>query len=274
MKKLIILSDWVDDSLSRQEFKTAVEGYLTNPDNYLNLNFVSVTPSTIHTSFLLNQIVETEEIYGRPLNTVIFQNTDPRLESNKGVVANQGSQFLIIKLQSGIFICGPNAGYNFSLIKDKVLTIFYYPGYDHGSQFRSRDLYGRVCAHLVDELEDSLDLEETKETVIPPLTGYYIGHIDNFGNIKTTMTVEDLKGKVEFGEEVKIAINKIVNSAVYVKGLFGGSVGQLVIYPGSSGKKDNPYLEIGIWQHFNTDKLTSGLTAFKFPRPGMKIDLL
>ncbi len=41
---------------------------------------------------------------------------------------------------------------------------------------------------------------------------------------------------------LKIAINKIVNSAVYVKGLFGGSVGQLVIYPGSSGKKDNPYL--------------------------------
>jgi hypothetical protein len=29
----------------------------------------------------------------------------------------------------------------------------------------------------------------------------------------------------------------------YVDNLFGGEVGELVLYPGSSGKKDNPYLK-------------------------------
>lgn len=266
MKKLIVLADWADDSLTCQEVRSAVEGYLTNP-NGTNINFVSSTPSTIHASFLSAQIVETEERYGRPHETIIFVNVDPRLEG-------KGASFLVIKLKSAIYLLGPNAGYNFSLIKKKIDQVFLYQGFDKGSQFRSRDFYARICAHFMDQMEDELELEEVNRDQIPTLTGYYIGHIDNFGNIKTTITTLDFKGKYEYGDLVKMKINGIKKSVRYVSGLFGGKVGELVIYPGSSGHKDNPYLEISIWRNFTEEKPTTGSAEFNFPVPGKMIEIL
>lgn len=273
MKKLIVISDWVNDSLTCTEFYIAVLGFLNNLDEP-KLSFVSSSPSTIHTSFLINQIVEIEERFGRPLETVIFQNTDPRIQSSQPVKAAQGAKFLVIRLKSGLYLCGPNAGYNFSLIKDRIDEVFYYEGFDKGSQFRSRDLYSRICAHLMEGMQDELDLDEVGVDIIPDLQGFYIGHIDNFGNIKTTITKEDLKGKVEYEEFVEIKIGKVVKKVKYVDNLFGGVPGELVIYPGSSGKKDNPYLEISIWRHFNEEKPTTGKDEFLNPKVGEKIELL
>jgi len=273
MKKLIVVSDWVDDSLTCAEFSSAVLGFL-NESKTAQIIFVSSTPSTIHTSFLINQIVEVEERFGRPLETVIFQNTDPRLQSKTKVEKAQGAKFLVIRLKSGLYLCGPNAGYDFSMVKERIDEVFEYKDFDKGSQFRSRDLYSRVCAHLMEATEDELDLEEVLVDVIPDLKGFYIGHIDNFGNIKTTITHEDLKGKVEYGEYIKIKIGKVVKKVRYVDNLFGGEVGELVIYPGSSGKKDNPYLEISVWRHFDEEKPTTGKDEFLNPKFGEKIELL
>mgnify|MGYP001123472845 FL=1 len=273
MKKLIVVSDWVDDSLTCAEFSSAVLGFLNNSSE-ARITFVSSTPSTIHTAFLINQVVETEERFGHPLETVIFENTDPRIKTKEPVKQAQGAKFVVIRLKSGLYLCGPNAGYNFSMIKDRIDEVFVYEGFDKGSQFRSRDLYSRVCAHLMEAMEDELDLEEVSVDVIPDLKGFYIGHIDNFGNIKTTITKEDLKGKVEYGEYLKIKIGRIVKKVKYVDNLFGGVPGELVIYPGSSGKKDNPYLEITIWRHFDEEKPTTGRDEFLNPKVGEKIELL
>jgi len=273
MKKLIVISDWVDDSLTCAEFSSAVLGFLSESKN-AQITFVSSTPSTIHTSFLINQIVEVEERFGRPLETVIFQNTDPRLQSKTKVEKAQGAKFLVIRLKSGLYLCGPNAGYDFSMVKERIDEVFEYKDFDKGSQFRSRDLYSRVCAHLMEAIEDELDLEEVLVDVIPDLKGFYIGHIDNFGNIKTTITYEDLKGKVEYGGYIKIKIGKVIKKVRYVDNLFGGEVGELVIYPGSSGKKDNPYLEISVWRHFDEEKPTTGKDEFLNPKVGEKIELL
>jgi S-adenosylmethionine hydrolase len=205
---------------------------------------------------------------------VIFQNTDPRLQSKTKVEKAQGAKFLVIRLKSGLYLCGPNAGYDFSMVKERIDEVFEYKDFDKGSQFRSRDLYSRVCAHLMEAMEDDLDLEEVSVDVIPDLKGFYIGHIDNFGNIKTTITHEDLKGKVEYGGYIKIKIGKIIKKVRYVDNLFGGEVGELVIYPGSSGKKDNPYLEISVWRHFDEEKPTTGKDEFLNPKVGEKIELL
>lgn len=270
MKKLIVVADWADDSLNRQEIISALDGFLKKPDD-MNVTFVSSTPSTIHTAFLVSQIVENEERYGRPLNTVIFQNTDPRIQTTESVKGAKGAEFIIAKLKSGLWICGPNAGYDYSLIKDKVDEIFHYEGLSEGSQFRSRDLYARVAAHLMDAMEDELDLTEISTNAIPPLVGYYIAHIDNHGNIKTTLKLSDLKGKYEFGDFVDVEINKVRKKVEFVDNLFGSSPGKLVIYPGSAGKFENPYLEISIWRHFTEEKPTTGLHEFNFPRPGMQV---
>ncbi len=271
MKKLIVVADWASDSLTCQEVRTAVNGYITSSGSVADISFVSSTPSTIHTSYLLRQIVEIEERFGRPSETVIFQNTDPRLQTLTKVEESKGAEFVIIRLQSGIYLCGPNAGYDFSLIRDQVQVMYKYPDFDKGSQFRSRDLYSRVCAHLMEDQQDDLSLEEITVDV-PELDGHYIGHIDNYGNIKTTFTMEDLKGKVEYGERLRIAINGATHEAVYASNLFGAGLDILTIYPGSSGDMDNPFLEISVWTHFNHYQIKTGAHYFNNPRPGQEIE--
>ena len=59
----------------------------------------------------------------------------------------------------------------------------------------------------------------------------------------------------------------------FVDNLFGGVLGELVIYPGSSGAIDNPFLEISAWQHFDEIKPKTGVNFFFNPRPGMEIEL-
>lgn len=272
MKKLIVVADWAHDSLTNQEVQTTVEGFAKNPSE-TRVSFVSSTPSTIHTSYILQQLVRTEERYGIPLETVFFQNTDPRLQAKEGVKLAKGAEFLVIRLKSGIYVCGPNAGYNFSLLKSKIEYVYRYPGLNEGGQFRSRDLYSRVSAHLMDGMVDQLDLEEQPSNCIPELRGYYVGHIDNYGNIKTTITHAELKGKVELGEKVELVINGTQRQAVYVSNLFGGIPGELVMFPGSSGDPQNQYIEISIWRHFTEKDISTGTHAFHIPRPGMEIKL-
>ncbi len=272
MKKLIVVADWASDSLTCQEIRSAVGGYATDTALPLDISFVSSTPSTIHTAYLLAQIVEIEERFGRPSNTVIFQNTDPRLQSLTKVEEAKGAEFVVARLQSGIYVCGPNAGYDFSLIRDRVQQLYRYPDLDKGSQFRSRDLYSRVSAHLMDNRQDDLSLEEMNLD-IPELQGHYIGHIDNYGNLKTTLTVEDLKGKVAMGEKITLSINGASHDVLYASNLFGAGLDILTIYPGSSGKMDNPFLEISVWTHFQHYEIKTGAHYFANPRPGQEISL-
>jgi hypothetical protein len=270
MKKLIVVADWAHDSLTNQEVQTAVEGYSKNPTE-VRITFVSSSPSTIHTSYLLQQLIRTEERYGRPGETVFFQNTDPRIQTKEGVEKAKGAEFIVILLKSGIYLCGPNAGYNFSLLKSQIEYVYRYPNLDKGSQFRSRDLYARVSAHLMDGMEDELELEEQSFNTIPELRGFSVGHIDNYGNIKTTITHAELKGKYELGEQVSVTLNGVKKSAKYVSNLFGGTPSELVIYPGSSGDPTNPYMEISVWRHFTEKDTSTGIHAFNMPRPGMEI---
>lgn len=269
MKKIIAIADWASDTLTNQEFLTAIEGYAKDPAQ-VRTTFVSSTPSTIHTSFLIRQLAYTEERLGRPSETVFFQNTDPRLQSDHGVDVAQGAPFLIARLANGLFVCGPNAGYDFSFIKPQIEELFVYPGVDKGSQFRSRDTLSRVVAHLADYMEDEMEFEEAHMHLIPEIEKgtYYIGHIDNFGNMKTTITVDDLKGTHSLNDTVRVTVGKVTKEAKFVSHLFAADPGELVIYPGSSGPIENPYLEVTVWRHFEKGNHQTGAHAFDYPRPG------
>lgn len=267
MKNLIIVADYCSDSLTTQELRSAFLGHLSQP--FTNqLSFVYSTPATIHTAYLIRQILITERRLGDPNNLVIFANTDPRLQTVKGVKLSQGAQFVIAKLKDGAWLCGPNAGYCFSLIRDEIEYLYLYPGLDKGTQFRSRELYMRIAALLVEEKQDEMELEEIRNTEIPNLDKFYIGHIDNYGNIKTTIPHSHLKGKYEYGEKIKITIDKETKEAIYTDNMFGLEPDVLVLTPGSSGMPDDPYLELVIWQHYPD---SSACKVFPQAKPGDEV---
>lgn len=269
MKNLIVIADYCSDNLPTQELRSAFLGHL-NQTYTAQLSFVHSTPSTIHTAFLLKQILLTESRLGDPNNLVIFVNTDPRLQTNKGVRLSQGAQFVVAKLKNGAWLCGPSAGNSFSLIRDEIEYLYLYSGLDKGNQFRSRELYMRVAALLVEEKQDEMQLEEIRNTEIPVLDKLYIGHIDNYGNMKTTIANSHMKGKHEYGKKVAVTLNGQTKEAVYTDNMFGVGPDVLVLAPGSSGMPDDPYLELIIWQHYPD---SSARKAFPQAKPGDEISL-
>ena len=264
MKNLIVIADYSADSLTTQELRSALIGHLSTPLSS-ELSFVHSTPSTVHTAFLVRQILITEERLGDPNNLVIFVNTDPRLQTHTGVKLSQGAQFVVAKLKSGAWLCGPNAGYTFSLIRNEIAYLYLYPDYDKGNQFRSRELYMKIASLLMEEKQDEMQLEEIRNTDIPALSEYYLGHIDNYGNMKTTIPNSYMKGKFEYGDKVKVTLGKQTKEAFYTDNMFGKEPGMLVLAPGSSGPKDDPYLELIIWQHYPD---SSARKAFPQAKPG------
>jgi hypothetical protein len=264
MKNFITIADYCTDSLTTQELRSALLGHLSAPLTS-SVSFVASTPSTIHTAFLLKQILNTENRLGNANNLVIFINTDPRIQTNKGVKLAKGANFVVARMKDGAWVCGPNAGYSLSLVMHDIDRLYLYPGLDKGTQFRSRDLYMRVSALLMEEKQDEMELEEIRINDIPALSEFYVGHIDNYGNIKTTMPLSQMKGKHEFGEVVKVTIGNVTKEAYFVDNMFAKEPETLVIAPGSSGAKDDPYLEVVVWQHM---PLQSGKKEFPTARPG------
>jgi len=271
MKKCVVVADWAEDVLAAQEVRTTIESFLGDPSSP-NIQFVPSTTSTLHTSFLISQILTTEEEYGRPLETVIYQGTDPRISTDQSTELPEGAEFIVVHLASGVYLCGPNSGYAFSLIKDKIEEVYSYRELTTEAKFRSRDLYARIVSHLMDAEEDELDLEEVSSNIIPELKGSFIGHVDNFGTLKTTIISEDLKEKYTYGSSVPLKINNVEKQVRLVNKKYEGSPGELILYPGSSGHKDNPFMEISVWQDFNTPVQTAA-EVFGNAKPGMVVEV-
>jgi S-adenosylmethionine hydrolase len=172
-----------------------------------------------------------------------------------------------------LYVCGPNAGYSFALIKKGIEEFYVYQQMDKGSQFRSRDLYMKICALLLNDKQDEMELEESHTNLIPELSGFYIGHIDNYGNIKTTIPHSYLKGKYEYGDMIEVHTHTVQKKAKYVSNLFGGVPGELVIYPGSSGDPNDPFMEISVWRHFTEKETATGAKIFNNPPEGIKVEI-
>lgn len=270
MKHLTIVADWADgSSLESLEVKTAVRGFSQKPHD-VQIDLVQSSPSPIHTGFLLAQTVETTEEFGIPSESVIFQSTDHRSFSQVSV--DGGAKPLILRLKSGLYVLGPNAASNLSFIIDKIEEVYEYRVIPDEDQFLSRRFYARLCAYLMDYLVDELDLDEVSASIIPPVSGAYIGHIDMFGNMVTTVTHEYLKGKKEYGEYVKVTIDGETKHARYVSHMFGGAVNELVIFPGACGPKENRYLQLAVWNHYD-QQVMSAANMFGLPKPGASIEL-
>ena len=267
MKNLIVIADYCADSLTTQELRSAAMGRLSIPLTS-QISFIHSTPSTIHTSFLVQQILLTEARLGNANNLVIFANTDPRLQTIKGVKLAKGADFIVAKMKNGAWVCGPNAGHSFSLIREDIQYLYLYPNLNRGTQFRSRELYMRIAALLMEEKQDEMDLEEIRNNDIPVLNDFYIGHIDNYGNMKTTIPNSFMKGKYNYEQKIKINLNKQTKEVIYTDNMFGQTPGVLVLSPGSSGMPTDPYLELAIWQHYPD---SSALKAFPQAKPGDEI---
>ncbi|CAN5187930.1 hypothetical protein BH09PAT2_BH09PAT2_08970 [soil metagenome] len=261
MKKLIVIADWVDDSLRCQELRTIVEGYVNNP-SHPTISFMASSHSSIHAGFLANQIALIEERFGRPLETVILLD-----------IPSDNTELFIARLKTGLYIVGPNSGNVFSFIKSSAEEIFHYQDIEKENRFRKRDIYYRVVAHLLESLQDDLDLDEIHTNLIPELDFFVIGHIDNYGNIKTSIPEAILQEKHHYGDILEVSINGISKSVKYSSSLSENEDGDIVMYPGSAGALQDYYMDIAVYTDFTSVSSTTAVREFDRPSPGTIIEL-
>jgi len=238
MKNLIVIADWVKDDLYKSEFLTALSGHIPS-NSGLNISFVSSSKSDIHHAFLLHQIAYTTDRLGAAHETVILMGSDLRSS-----FANSPSPFVVLKLQSGIFVLGQNTGKVFSMIRDELEEAFVYSPIDLDKSYIARDVYPRICSVFMNARQQELDLDEIHMNQIAPMMEYYIGHITNDGLFLTTMTNQDLKGKFTFGDKIHFIVGTENILVKYVENIENEDQDASLFYSGSSGDITDPYLEL------------------------------
>lgn len=200
----------------------------------------SVSPfSTLATGFWIGQL----GLYYPPEGLVIYANTAPRQDNAAPRSNNEGEPFVYAQLRNGVQIVSPFAAYCLSFVRDDIIEFRRVLTDNHGSQFRSRDIYPKVVAQIAQqdhsELGSSLPID-----LIPNIPINKIAFIDGYGNIKTTIRLNEWR--TLFNPALKrttITINGITKQAAIAKGIFSVTPGSLVIAPGSSGGSD-PFIEI------------------------------
>lgn len=271
MKKLFVVSDWAGDALAFPQFYTSVEGRLKNDTPRPTILPVATSPSTIHASYLARQLVETEKRYGRPEETVVLIEASSHSHVQTAQETAASAPFYIVRLACGIYVMGTNSGYTFTLLKDQIADVFTFESIDMTVAFGARDEYSRMCAYLLEYMEDELEFDEVHTYMIPELVAHHVGHVDVFGNIQTTVTVEDLKGKVEHGQFVEIMIDDHLLHVQYAPHRYAVNPGTPVISPSSTGSPDNPYLELGVWNVRLQNESESACALFHHPLPGANV---
>ncbi len=243
MKQLIVISDWVNDTLRNQEMRSTIMGFLRD-NTSCQISFISSSPSSLHASYLINQVVTTEERYGKPLETVIFADlVSPNLSDKVEDKLSEVQQFFCVRLQSGIMILGVQRGCLFSLLAEKIARVFTYSFESKPKTFAARDLYAKIGAYFMDAMEDELELEEAPLHVISRFEGCFVGHIDISGVIKTTIKESQISAIYSLEEEIPVTIGSYTCLARYLNDEYSDFDGAL-LYPGSSGDPTDPFMEL------------------------------
>lgn len=193
--------------------------------------------STIETGFWIAQI----GLHSEHSNLVIFSNTAPR-----GKIAWTGEHtqpFVCGILDNGIPIFAVAAGYNLSFIKGRLKGLWEVLVPNTGTQFRSRDQYPEVTMAILNG--DSSKIGKSIElSAIPDVPISRVASIDGYGNIKTTIRTSEVSQELRQSPRVKISIRGKTHEAINT--LLGqpAKEGELKIGKGSSGGKNDPFIEI------------------------------
>jgi hypothetical protein len=258
MKKLIVIADWSMDGLYTQSFRSIVEGFLMDQE-YPQISFVRVDSNAFSTGFLLKQLVQTEEMFGRPQNTIFYVSSPGK----------PTGPFMILRLASGMMVCGFNTDTVFSFLKRQLKKI---DTYTEQQDVFSIDRYPRLIAHLMNDMEDEMEFDELPTNIIPEVRGAQIGYIDYAGSIVLTITEDDLKGKSSSGSTVEVRIGEVSTRIFFDLTNPKDHTDDMVLTTSRFGPVDAKYLMITP----TFSGIHSGLTPahfFKNPAPGTVVDI-
>jgi hypothetical protein len=230
-----LVMDYAEGDLAVSEVKQALCRFL--PRDW-QMQFTSV-PSfkTTATGFLVGQLALAPRVSGDP-PLLLYVNCAPRKDSRDSRRNNEGEGLVYGELANGVRIVAVNSKFSLSGVRE-AFTVFHEVKIDRGgSQFRSRDNFPPFVAAVAQgkDLSPWLGAALDPLKVIREFKEGFVGYIDSFGNIKTTIrdtsdTVKNLKP----GDVVGVDINGTEIAAHVATGSFSVAEGSFAFAPGSSG---------------------------------------
>lgn len=194
---------------------------------------LDVTPvrafSSVENAFLTAQLA-----INSPLGSdhIIYNNVAPRKDDLEVRTKNAGEPFIYLKLTNGVQVITVNSGYSATLLKPFATEIRTVKVDNDKTQFRSRDNYPKILGHVLredwsilgDDATDAVPDEFPKNTIV---------YNDGYGNLKTTVSVEDIA--VHKGERRTVMINGRIQYVTVGEGIFSVRDGEFCLAKGSSG---------------------------------------
>jgi S-adenosylmethionine hydrolase len=194
-----------------------------------------------------------------PPDRIVYANVAPRQDQDDPRADNAGERLAAARLDSGVLVVGVAAGASLSFLAAEGVRIHAVDVADHGSQFRSRDVFPAAVAALA-RGDDSLLGEELP---VPPPPKHAIAYVDGYGNIKTTWD----EAPAPVGSVVRVRIGDVEAAATVSDGVFEVRAGTMSFAPGSSGWHDRTWYEL-LARGGNAARL------FGDPRPGTPIEIV
>lgn len=211
---------------------------LKSQNNDVEVYPTSVPPfSTLATGFWIAQYALNE----RPEKFIVYSNTAPRKDAKQKRLANEGEKFAYAKLDNGCEIAAVNAEYCFSFVKHRIVEFRAVNIENKGSQFRSRDFYPLAVVGILNGESGYIGDEMDKNNILD-VPENKLAFTDGYGNLKTTIKESDVN--YGSGDKVKITLNGVTRMAYFANGNFEVKEGELAFAPGSSGEKEDRFLEI------------------------------
>ena len=187
---------------------------------------------TVAAGFCLAQLAFGEG----PQDRILYANVAPRQDQDDPRADNAGERLAAARLDSGVLVVGVASGASLSFLAAEGVRIRAVNVADHGSQFRSRDVFPAALAALA-RGDDSLLGEELP--VAPP-PKHAIAYVDGYGNIKTTWSA----APAPIGTVVRVRIGEVEAEATVSDGVFEVRAGTMSFAPGSSGWHGHVWYEL------------------------------
>jgi len=245
-----IIADYGHGDLAFAEVVQRIKSLLPDAEPVL----IPVPPfATLAAGFCVAQL----GLNPAPAGTLIYHNVAPRQDDEQAREDNQGERLAFARLPTGVRVVGVNAGHAFAFVRDAAEELRWAAVAAEGSQFRSRDLFPQAAAAIALGQPDALGTPIDRGA-IPDVPPGRVAYVDGYGNLKTTITREDIREGE--GSTLRVRVGDSEREAVVSDGSFAVPPGGLALAPGSSGWADaqgreTRWMELFLrggnaWEHF------------------------
>ena len=221
--------------------------------NRVSLSFFETgSMNTLHTGFITAaHALSTIDHFGplRPGEHIgILDNAAPRHGTENGKALrgehrkNDGEEIYALLLDNGVWVVGPNAGYNFFFLKNRVKESYLVTD-TSGRQtpFRSMEVMIPALAKMF-EIGDASHLELTSRPLprYEAEPGVFVADRDSHGNLYLVSTGDDESWIPPLGESRTYRIGQKIARLRHVDGIFAGKTGEQTLTTGSLRLNGSP----------------------------------